>query len=421
MPKNKIPKKNYARNVITLMTGTGLAQALPIAISPILTRIYGPEEFGAFALYMAIVAILSVGVTGRYDLAIMLPKEDKDAVNVLGLSLFLSFFISIILFLLVLIFGDLLAILVDAPQIRNWLYWIPLSTLLIGIYQSLNYWSNRKSHYSRLAISRVSQSTGTAIGQLAGGAAKTGAVGLVGGQLFGQLVSTLVLANLILKDDRKELSKINKKEILIQAKRYNKFPKFLIFAHGLNIASGESAIIFINSFFSSVAAGHYMLTQRVLGAPISLIANAIGDIFRQEASYSYAQTGQCLEIYKNTVKKLFLLSAVPFGIFYFLAPELFVLIFSENWRVAGEYAQILTPMFFLRFITSPLSSMFMVAEKQNLDLAWQIILLISTMSSLFLGYYFNDVVLALTFYMTSYSLLLCANGIMTYRMAKGFL
>jgi len=43
-------KSEFAKNVLTLMTGTTIAQAIPIAISPILTRIYTPEDFGVFAL-----------------------------------------------------------------------------------------------------------------------------------------------------------------------------------------------------------------------------------------------------------------------------------------------------------------------------------------------------------------------------------
>ena len=80
MIKRFLPKSTYAKNVLTLMTGTGLAQAIPIAISPILTRIYTPEEFGVFALYMAIASILTVLVTGRYEMAILLPKKDPDLI-----------------------------------------------------------------------------------------------------------------------------------------------------------------------------------------------------------------------------------------------------------------------------------------------------------------------------------------------------
>ena len=82
-----IPQSAYARNVLTLMTGTTLAQAIPIAISPILTRLYSPEDFGTFGLYMAIVAIASVLVTGRYELAILLPKRDRDAMHILALPI----------------------------------------------------------------------------------------------------------------------------------------------------------------------------------------------------------------------------------------------------------------------------------------------------------------------------------------------
>lgn len=421
MKQNKAPQPSYSRNVLTLMTGTGLAQALPIAISPILTRMYSPEEFGEFALYIAIVVIFSIIVTGRYEQAIILPKEDKDAANILGLSLLLSFSISGIFLGLNIAFGDAFITFIGAPQIKNWLYLIPLSTMLTGIYQSLNYWSNRKSNYSRLAISRVFQSTSSATGQLVGGAAKAGTLGLVAGQIFGQLISTLTLAFLILKSDHKELSCINRKGILKQAKRYKNFPKLLIVAHGFNVASAQSAVLLLNTLFSPVVAGLYMLTQRVLDAPISLVASAIGDVFRQEASYTYAQTGQCLEIYKNTAKKLVMLSAIPFAVFYFLAPHAFSLIFGQDWRIAGEYAQILTPMFFLRFITSPLSSMFMIAEKQSLDLAWQILLFSLTFGSFSFGYHLDNLELALVLYTASYSLLSSISGFLTYRMAKGLL
>ena len=74
-------KSEFTKNIVTLMTGTAIAQAIPIAISPILTRIYKPEDFGVFALFLAISSILATVVNGRYELAIMLPKKDEDAIN----------------------------------------------------------------------------------------------------------------------------------------------------------------------------------------------------------------------------------------------------------------------------------------------------------------------------------------------------
>jgi len=78
------PKSEFSRNVLTLMTGTTIAQAIPIAISPILTRIYTPEDFGVFALYMSVASLLAVVDTGSYEHAIILPKKDEGAVNIVA-------------------------------------------------------------------------------------------------------------------------------------------------------------------------------------------------------------------------------------------------------------------------------------------------------------------------------------------------
>lgn len=419
MIKRFLPKSTYAKNVLTLMTGTGLAQAIPIAISPILTRIYTPEEFGVFALYMAIASILTVLVTGRYEMAILLPKKDRDAMSLVALSIALSFFISIILLIIVTAFNSQLIAIIGVPELSIWLYWVPASTFLMGVYQSLNYWSNRKSHYRRLAISRVVQSSGTGSAQLAGAFNNIGASGLVGGQLIGQTLSTAVLGSLIYKEDKEYISKIKKIRILALARKYINFPKFLIVAHGFNTASGQMPTFLLSSLFNTAAAGFFMLTQRVMGAPMTLVASSIGDVFRQEASYAYVNTGSCKDIYIKTFKRLLYISILPSIAFFFIAPDLFALIFGEKWRVAGEYAQILTPVFLLRFITSPLSAMFMIAEKQKLDLIWQIVLLASTSAAFFIGYLYSNEKTALIFYSLSYSLLFVINFFMTLNFASG--
>jgi len=75
------PKSEFSRNVLTPMTGTTITQAIPIAISPILTRIYTPEDFGVLALFVAITAIFGGIANGRYELATMLPKKDKYGIG----------------------------------------------------------------------------------------------------------------------------------------------------------------------------------------------------------------------------------------------------------------------------------------------------------------------------------------------------
>ena len=88
---NKLkPKSDFTRNVLTLMTGTTIAQAIPVAISPLLTRIYAPEDFGVYALFISLATIFGSVANARYELAIMLPKKDEDAINIFALGFIIN-------------------------------------------------------------------------------------------------------------------------------------------------------------------------------------------------------------------------------------------------------------------------------------------------------------------------------------------
>jgi len=55
MLSNLKAQSKFTRNVLTLMTGTAIAQAIPVAISPILTRLY---SWGVLALFVVCVICL---------------------------------------------------------------------------------------------------------------------------------------------------------------------------------------------------------------------------------------------------------------------------------------------------------------------------------------------------------------------------
>ena len=120
----------FSKNVLVLMTGTTIAQAIPIAISPILTRIYTPEQFGIFALYLSISSFFAAASTGRYELAIMLPKNDEDAANVGVLAMIIALCISIFTLILIIIFNHQIASLLNNEDVSTWLYFIPVAVFL---------------------------------------------------------------------------------------------------------------------------------------------------------------------------------------------------------------------------------------------------------------------------------------------------
>jgi len=125
------PKSEFSRNVLTLMTGTTIAQAIPIAISPILTRIYTPEDFGVVGLFGAISGIFGAIATGKYELAIMLPRKDEDAINIFALGFIITATLTFVSLLIVSFLADSLAILLNNKEIEFWLYFIPISVFLL--------------------------------------------------------------------------------------------------------------------------------------------------------------------------------------------------------------------------------------------------------------------------------------------------
>jgi O-antigen/teichoic acid export membrane protein len=238
------------------MTGTSIAQAIPIAISPILTRLYTPQDFGVLALYMSIVSIIATIGTGRYELAIMLPKKDEDAINIVVLSIIITFFISFIAFLIVFFFNIQITNLLGNSEISKWLYLTPISILLMGIYQSLNYWFNRKKKYKFLAKNQVIKSSATSTANLLFGFSKTSSGGLILGGVLGQGITTGFLGKYFFKNNT-FAQKIKKTKLLALARKYKKLPIYNLPNAIIDQIRLSGINILIAKFFTTAILGQF--------------------------------------------------------------------------------------------------------------------------------------------------------------------
>ena len=247
MIKRLKPKSEFSRNVLTLMTGTTIAQAIPIAISPILTRIYSPEDFGVFALFIAITAIFGSIANGRYELAIMLPVKDEDAINIFALGFIITVLISLLLFILVLLFHNYFSSFLNNDEIKVWLYFVPLAVFFIGLFNILSYFNNRKKNYKDIANATIFKSIILAITQLSIGYFKQGASGLITGEIVSRMFANMKLLKNILQD-KLLISSIRKVKILALAKKYKDFPKFSMWAILANSLSFLLVFLFTRPF-----------------------------------------------------------------------------------------------------------------------------------------------------------------------------
>ena len=382
---DKLKAKNeFARNVLTLMMGTTIAQAIPIAISPILTRIYSPKDFGLCALFMSITSLISVSATARYELAILLPKSEEEAINIVSLSMIFAILISLISLLVIFIFKAKIVDFFNNPEVSNWLYLIPLSVLLTGFYQSFNYWTNRKKNYKRLASNRVAQTTSTATANfLIGVMSKFN--GLILGQIIGQVVVTFILGKKIWSEDSKTFGVISREMQIAQLKVYKKFPLLNLpnaIVDGIRLV-GIDALI--TKFFTSAVLGQYYLAFRMLQAPMSIIGSSFSQVFIQKiASVNKRE----INLIVRKFISLSLLVTIPiFSLIYFLSPLIFKTVFGKDWVIAGNIASILCPWIALNFISSPISNVYIVLNRQEYMLIFAILYMILPLSII---YYFHN-------------------------------
>lgn len=386
MINNLLQKSEFRKHVLTLLTGTTIAQAIPVAISPILTRAYSPEDFGLLAIYISIVTVLSAVITGAYDFAIVLPKHDKDVIPLLQLSFLITSVISVILFLIITMFYNEIILLLNNKQIGIWLYFIPFSVFLMGIYQTISFWLNRHMYYKDIATTRVIQSGTTAFSQLLMGFFNITISGLIIGRIIGQVFSTGVILRFFFKKKKPLIRRFHQNKIYALAKRYKRFPLYETWSNLLNSSSTEVPVILITSLFSIKTAGFYALANRILLLPLSLLGSSIGQVFLQKASETRYDIVKLKVITQSIFSKLVYIGVIPIGIIMIFGDVIFGFIFGNEWKISGEFSQVLALWLFFVFITSPLSNLLIVLEKQKESLFFNILIFISRLSSIIFGF-----------------------------------
>ena len=139
--------------------------------------------------------ILSVFASFQYEVTVVLPKNDSDSINLLSLSILISFSVSVFIALLILFFNHPFAIMLGNEKIGSWLFLIPISILLTGIFQSFNYYGNRYKDYKKISIGRIIKSSTTTASQVPLSVGQLEKFGLIGGLVIGQFISTIYMMN----------------------------------------------------------------------------------------------------------------------------------------------------------------------------------------------------------------------------------
>ena len=367
MIRKFLPQSGFARNVLTLFTGSTIAQLIPIAISPILTRIFPVTDFATLTVFSTLVSFLGVIVCGRYEIAIGLPAEDKDAKQILYLAATVTLVVSAVAMILALIFNTSVATLLKNPAAAPYILLVPMAAMFYGLNQVLTYWNIRQRHYALMSGSRIGQSLANSGTSLATGYSKVNFDGLVIGQFTGFVTAFFYtyFRTIIKTGSKFSLKEMDKSEMKRLAIKYVDQPRINGVHAFTDMLQSTGVVFVISAVFGSVATGLYGLAIRILQAPFTMIGSSFSIVFYKEASEKVAKGEKITKLLRTTILTLALISFPAFLMIMIFGPKMFAFVFGEVWREAGVYARIMSPWLFVSFISSPVSHLPVILGKQR--------------------------------------------------------
>lgn len=408
-----IGNSDYKKNVVILIGSRIIAQVIPILLTPLLTRIYSPKEFGVFGVYMAIVSFMAMASNARYSQATLLPNNKDKAQVIVLISSILTLLFSLLSLVVIFLIKDWFFTTLNIESISKYSFVLILNIVFFSLYEIFFIYELRRKRYKKLAINVIIQATVTISVKVLAGYWGYTETGLLISYLVGYMVGYILL---FYKTDYKIDIKLLVSDGKALMKEYINFPKFILLSDSLITLTNFLPSILLNKLFGSDSAGYFSLSEKVLGSPIWFITSSVGDVFRQEASEKYRNGESCTDIFKQTSKTLFFVGIIPFLLIFLFVPPIIPFVFGDAWSPAGDYIRILSLMYFSSFVVNPVSYIVYIVKKQKFAVLFQGIKFLSIIIAFAVGYCSNDLILGLILW----SLLVTISNVLIYFMLYKF-
>ncbi|MCB0261888.1 MAG: oligosaccharide flippase family protein [Calditrichaeota bacterium] len=377
-------KSEFFKNVLKLTSSSVFASIITFAALPVITRLYSKEDLGNFQILFSIIMIFGVVASLKYEMAIILPKDDDDARHLTIGSVLSVCFVSLMAALGFFLFDDFLFGLFDAVQLKGFSLFIGAGIFFTGLLQIVRYMLLRKKMFGELATNKIYQAASTQGVSIFWGFLQPNFSGLFAGFLIGTVIPIwLVWRKKIYHFNEISFSKL--KKLLVY---YRKFPLVNTSMVFLNNFSLELPVFMLSKFYGADVVGLYMLANRLSVIPISLVGTSVSQVYFQAASEAFnTNPSELNKIYQKTIRKLSLIGLIPTAAIFFLAPLLVGFIYGAEWTSAGVYMKIIIIGIYFRFVNSPISTTFSIIDRQELGL---VLVAISVIIRFVAMYIFRD-------------------------------
>jgi lipopolysaccharide exporter len=382
-------KSTFFKNFYIVLSGSVLSQLVVVFTTPILSRIYSPEEFGAASVFFSLAGFFTILSTLQYEGAIMLPKRNIDAISLVWLSSILSWSNSLILLIVMFVFQDqFLNVFHMKSMSRLWL-WIPITVLIYSHYSILSNWVTRLSQYKTIAYRHFFQSVSQSVTKIVLGKLSFVSIGLIVGTLVGVLASLFILLKGRFRDMLRLIRNMDWLRMKKNAKKYDKFPKYTLLQGLMDTFQESVLLLVISMLYGNIKLGIYSFTFALLQKPLQVVGSSLGQVYYQDISKKFADHQ---EIHSDTLKLLKILAMAALAVYMpivFFGPWLFDFFFGDVWWESGEIAQIMSIWLMLKLISSPISSVPNVTGHQRTYFVFTLVMNILPLMIFSSGYWLN--------------------------------
>ena len=378
-------KKN--KHLTTLFAANLISQVIPVLFSPLLTRIYTPDQFGLYALFFSLVNIFTVLISMRFENVFFIKKTYYDTKK--SVSIFIG--ISLVIFLISILLFSLLVLMGIHFQNRKIITLALTSSILNVLSIYLLTYTNRLGLYNLMGQYKIVKVFILVLFQILLGYIIIKYNGLI----ISYIISLIIVVSyyskkleISMKSIYRSISLNRIKEIF---KRYKLFPLYSMPTSLIDTLNASLPIFLLGFFYSDDIVGYYSLAFKVAYIPIILISISLSESLKKKISILIRENIS----YKSEVIKWFKI----------LLPTSGLIIFGKNWAYSGSITKVLSIMFFFRILVNPFGFIFIVSERQKILFFTQISTLIVSVISLYLGYLiYQDAIMSILFYSITYSI-----------------
>lgn len=384
-------KEKFRSNPVAGFTmATALSQIFPLASAPVLSRLYSPDAFGAYAIYFALSTILGTLALFSLQNAIVLESEDSAALEAGCVALVPPAIVSVLLFAIFFLVPSL-ASLAFLGGLGRLLFMVPVTVFLSAAYLVGYSWLLRCGHYRLLAVNKVTLAFATMVVQICIGFLQLETLGLIVANMIGYVLAGFLVYSSVWKEQSENLRLPSPERIFLVLKKNSALVRFTTLANLLNSACSYLPDFFVARLFGTQILGQYSLGMRMVSMPLAFVSSTVQDVFKREVAREWTNAGNCRRVFN---KYFWLMAAIAtFVLLPLIAflPLIFQVVFGDIWARSGSFVQCLAFLLVVRFISSPLSYVWIVAGKQRFDMLWQVgLLIIATVSLTMPKLYFVD-------------------------------